>query len=302
MPACWTSPAGAYLWQVALHSAVAGLLLYAWWRRLPRPGAAVGRRLLALLLLLPLATALVPGRSSFEFREERAWFDGLRLLALPLGGALAVHHLATGAAALALLATVLQEVAPVVRRRSRRRLPAPQTLVLRARALPGWERCAVEVSEEPALRVVTTGWPGRPRLRVSHAALAALSAPSLAAVLRHEHAHWVRGRWWRDHLLFVARLVQAHNPVALWVFREYLVEREIGCDREAVGEGDPAPLVAALLVLYESTDRRDVAARAVLRRRIDLLLGRSRRGDEDPPPRTLLAVALTLALLLPWLV
>jgi hypothetical protein len=124
----------------------------------------------------------------------------------------------------------------------------------------------------------------------------------MAAVLRHEHAHWVRGRWWRDHLLFVARLLQAHNPVALWAFREYMVEREVGCDREAVGEGDPAPLAAALLAVYESTDPGDLAGRAVLRRRIDLLLGRSRRGLDDPPRRTLLAVASTLALLLPWLV
>ena len=89
----------------------------------------------------------------------------------------------------------------------------------------------------------------------------------------------------------------------MWLFREYAVEIEIACDRAAVGDGDPRPLARALLAFYERLHPRDLAARATLRRRVDLLLAPAAAAEE---PRLgafeVAAAALLLALCLPWVV
>lgn len=53
----------AFLWEVALHSFLAAVVLYAWSRHLELPAGRPKRLLLALVLVLPLATAAVPGLS-----------------------------------------------------------------------------------------------------------------------------------------------------------------------------------------------------------------------------------------------
>ncbi len=296
---------------MALHSFLAAVVLYAWARHLELPSGRPKRRLLALVLTVPLVTAAVPGRSGPLFRDQLAWLDSARILQLPLVpwaapdgffGSLRLAHLALALAIATTLATLAQELLPALGRLRFAGTPLPRALGEKARALPGWEHLRVDVVAEPGPVVATTGLPGRPRLLISPRALQLLGPPELDAVLRHEHAHWLRGRWIWVHLLFLARAVQFYNPVALWVFRHFSLEHEIACDRDAVAGTDPKPLVRALLVIYEATNPRDVATRHALRRRVDTLRGRLPLDDRALPLRSILAAALLLLLVLPWVV
>ncbi|MBI4268859.1 MAG: hypothetical protein HY615_00870 [Candidatus Rokubacteria bacterium] len=302
IPASWYAPLPSFLWQVALHSSIAGLVLYGWARRRRLPSGRAKRHLLALLLVLPLLTAAVPGRTSVEFRERFAWLDSGRLLAIPLGAGLRVYHLVGLVGLMMVALTVWQELVPALRRPRADDGDAPGRLVELARGLPGWERCDVVLSRSDDILLATGGWPWRRRVIVSRGALARLTDGELAMVLRHENAHWQDGRWARSHALFLARLLQVHSPVALWSFREYCLELEIECDAAAVAGGDTKPLARALLAVYESTARRDVAARAALRRRAEVLLGDSARDDDALPVATIATAAGILLVVLPWIV
>ena len=303
------------MWQVILHSTVAAAAFALWSRRLRLPSGRARRSLLALLLLLPPLTAAVPGRGGDVFRDRLAWLDSSRLLALPLpwppawtpsGDRLHLFHLAAAVALLTVAAGLWQELAPVLRHRPRGSvsggLPAP--LVRRARALPGWQDLRITRAPGGEVSLATSGWPGRPHLTVTRGALERLAPHELDAALLHEHAHWRGGRWWLTHALFVVRLLQLFNPVALWAFREWVVETEIACDRDAVAvaaEGS-RPLARALMTVYADTARSDVATRGILRRRVDALLGRVAIDDRAVTPGTVATVALVLAAVLPWLV
>lgn len=298
-PLAWLA---GYLWQAALHSFLASLAFYAWSRQLPLAPGRAKRVLLATLLVLPLLTAAVPGRATPAFRDELAWFDSGRFLALPLAGDLRLAHLVAAAGAAVAAVTLVQEVLPALRRPRRAALPAPAALVDRVRSLPGWERAAVELTAGGEPAAAAAGPPWRPRLLLSADLLERLDERALGAVLRHEHAHHRPRSWWAVHALFAARLLQCANPVALWLFREYLVEVEIDCDRRAAAGEGGRPLARSLLALYERTDRRDLAARATLRLRVDLLLGRRAAAGDELHPRTLAAAGALLAVLLPWVV
>ena len=302
IPASWYAPLPSFLWQVALHSAIAGLVLYGWTRRLQLPSGRSKRHLLACLLILPLLTAAVPGRTSLEFRERLAWLDSGRLLAIPLVAGVRVYHVVLLVGLMMVALTVWQEVVPVLRRSGTGRADVPERLLQLARGLPGWDRCEVALTPAEDILLATGGWPRRPRVIVSRGALARLADDELAMVLRHEHAHWQAGRWVRSHALFLVRLLQCYNPVALWSFREYCLEVEIECDAAAVAGRDARPLTRALLAVYESTDRHDVAARAALRRRADVLLGDSRLDDDALPVATIAVASAMLLAILPWVV
>ncbi|MBI2526197.1 MAG: M48 family metalloprotease [Candidatus Rokubacteria bacterium] len=294
-------PLPSFLWQVALHSSIMGIVFYAWARRVDLASGRTKRLLLALLLLLPVLTAAVPGRAGLEFRERLAWLDSGRLLAVPLPAGLRVYHVVLLAGLMMVGLTVWQELLPALRRPRTSPAAVPERLAQLARSLPGWQRCEVVLSPSEDIALATGGWPGRPRVIVSRGALGQMSEDELAIVLRHENAHWRRGRWVRAHALFLVRLLQCYNPVALWSFREYCLEVEIECDAEAVAGRDPRLLTRTLLRIYESTDRRDLAARAALRKRVDVLLGGSRRDDALPVATIALAAAILLAVL-PWCV
>lgn len=296
---------------MALHSFLAAVVLYAWSRHLELPSGRPKRLLLALVLTVPLVTAAVPGRATPAFREQLAWLDSTRILQIPLIpwadpagliGSLRVAHLALAVAVATTLVTLVQELLPALGRVRLATTPLPVTLGRRARSLPGWEHLRVDVVAESGPVVATTGWPGRPRLLISPRALQLLGPADLDAVLRHENAHWLRGRWIWVHLLFAARAVQFYNPVALWVFRHFSLEHEIACDRDAVHGMDPKPLVRALLLFYEATDPRDVATRHALRRRVDTLRGRLTVDDRSLPYASIAAAAVLLLVLLPWVV
>jgi beta-lactamase regulating signal transducer with metallopeptidase domain len=168
--------------------------------------------------------------------------------------------------------------------------------------LPNWEHCRVGILGEDGIFLATDGWPSRPRLLISRGALQQLGEHELEAVFLHEHAHWRGVRWHVTLLLFLLRLVQLHNPVALWAFREYSMETEIDCDAAAVSGRNSKHLARALLKVYESTDVRDISVRSRLRKRVDILLGRTKRVDDDLPLGSVLLAALALLLLLPWIV
>jgi hypothetical protein len=302
IPAFWSAPLPAFLWQVLLHSAVAGVILYAWAHRMGLPSGRAKRRLLVVLLILPLLTAAVPGRSRPEFREQQAWLDSGRVLAIPLVAGLRVYHVALLVAGMMVALTAWQEVLPALRRRRGSVTAAPARLRQLVRELPGWDRCQVVQSPADDILVATGGRPGHPRLIVSRGAVARLADDEMAIVLRHENAHWQAHRWLYAHALFVVRLLQCHNPVALWVFREYCVELEIECDAAAAAGQDPKVLARALLAVYETTARGDVAARSALRRRVDVLLGEVSLHDDALPMPAIAIAATVLLLVLPWLV
>ena len=64
IPAYWYSALALYLWQVVLHSTIVAVIGVAWLRRRKLPSGIARRQLLALILVLPLVTAAVPGRGS----------------------------------------------------------------------------------------------------------------------------------------------------------------------------------------------------------------------------------------------
>jgi hypothetical protein len=297
----WYVPLAAYAWQVAVHSAVAGFIFYAWVHRVPMSSGRTKRRLLATLLVLPLLTAAIPGRGTIEFAERIAWLNSARVLAVPLPLGFQMVHLAIVIGLLMIGFTVWQELVPALRHPVADVGNAPEALVRQVRALSGWERCVVAVSPLSSVMLATSGMPGHVKVTVSRGALASLTTPELAAVMAHEHAHWQAGRWWWSHGLFVVRLLQCYNPVALWVFREHCIESEIECDAAAVAGRDPHVLARVLLRIYNATDRRDVSARAALRKRVDVILA---GGPQDAPlPELTVTIASAVMLVvLPWIV
>lgn len=302
IPPYWYSPLVAVLWQVILHSLIAALVFYTWSRRLRLPSGKSRRWVLGTLLVVPLVTALVPGRNSFDFREQAAWLDSTRILAIPLFTDIRIYHLALGVAAFVTLASIWQELLPSLRRLKPDFQDVPEWLIGRVQALPAWESCRVGITSEEEIFLATDGKPSRPRLIVSRGALAKLNQEEFQAVLLHENAHWHGGRWLIPRLLFLLRILQCYSPVALLAFRTYSIEVEIDCDAEAVSGRDPKHLAQGLLKVYESTDRRDVAARSTLRKRVDILLGRTDPAVNQLEPATVVFVGLILLLLLPWIV
>ncbi len=301
IPGYWYSPLPSFLWQVVLHSSIIGVIFYAWAHRLGLPSGRAKQRLLTALLVLPLLTAAIPGRSGLEFRERTAWLDSGRLLAVPLLDGARLYHVAFLVALMMVALTVWQELLPPLRRPRASSADVPGEVARLARRLPGWERCEVVLSPSEDILLATGGRPGRPRLIVSRGALGRLTGDELEVAVRHENAHWRGGRWTRSHALFLARLLQCYNPVALWSFREYCLEVEIACDADAVAGQDPRLLTRTLLKIYESTDRRDVAARSALRKRVDVLLGGGPCDDALPAATIAVAVSILLVVL-PWVV
>jgi Zn-dependent protease with chaperone function len=302
IPAYWHEALPAFLWQVMLHSFVLGAIFYIWALRVQLPSGRVRRQLLTILLVLPLVTAAVPGRAALEFRGQVAWFDSGRLLAIPLLiGDLRLYHLMLAVAGMTVAVSLWQEIVPALGRVSPDKVDAPAALTEFARSLPGWDHCDVCRTPEATVRMATGGRLGRPRLVVSQGAIDRLADAERRAAVRHEHAHWQTGRWLRMHALFVVRLAQLYNPVALWAFREYCLEEEIACDASAAAAGDRTNLGRVLLKVYEETDRRDVAGRSALRKRVDVLLEGGPQ-DDALPVATIAAVSTVMLVMLPWLV
>lgn len=298
------STAASWLWHVSLHSFVAGLLLYAWARHLALPPGRTRRLLLAAVLAVPLVTGTLAtqGVPASGPLAGAPWFDSARLLALPAGLGLSFADLAVAAGAVTGAVAFVQEVLPSLQRPRRSGGAVPIWLGHAARSLPGWGRCTLQLVAGRPLFVATGGPPGRPHLLLSADVLELLSRDELLAVLRHENAHHTPRRWWTLHLLFAVRVLQLPNPVALWVFRGYTLELEVACDADAVASHDPRALARALLAVYDRTDRRDVSSRESLRRRVEVLLGRTPVADRALPAESVAAAVALLLLLLPWIV
>lgn len=302
----FTTAAATWLWHVGLHSFIAGILLYAWARHLALPAGRTRRLLLAAVLVVPLGTAsLAHGRGSDlapGLASAAPWFDSARVLALPVGLGLTVADLAAAVGVLTAAVAFVQEILPSLKRPRRSGGAIPIWLGQAARSLPGWQSCTLQLVAGRETFVATGGPPRRPQLLLSPDVVDLLPHDELEAVLRHENAHRTPRRWWTLRLLFAARLLQLPNPVALWVFRGYTLEIEVACDADAVAGRDPRPLARALLAVYDRTDRRDVASREALRRRVDVLLGRAPVVDRALPPESVAAAVALLLLLLPWIV
>jgi Zn-dependent protease with chaperone function len=301
-PEYWYLPPIAYAWQVTLHSLVAGSVFFAWARHHGLGSGRSKRTILCVLLVLPLVTAAIPGRGSDTFRDTEAWLDSARVLSLRVGLDLHVADLALIVGAAALLATFWQEVVPIFRPARADFTVLPDRLVRIAAAVPDVGRFRLGVLPDRRIMLATTGTPWAPRLLVSAGALEDLDDDELLATLLHERAHWNGRRWLATHALYAIRLFQCWNPAALWTFRTYGVEIEVACDAEAIAGHDGKPLIRALLKVYETLGRGDVAARRTLRLRIDELRGANgAHGNEVSVEAVLLATGV-LAFLLPWLV
>lgn len=301
IPAFWYAPLPSFLWQVLLHSSIMGVIFYTWAHAVRLRSGRTKRHLLTILLVLPFFTAAVPGRTAVEFRERVAWLNSGRVMAVPIGAGFHVYHLVLVLAVMMIALTIWQELLPVLRRPRTSADAVPERLTRLVHGLPGWARCQVTLSPSETIMLATGGLSRRPRLIVSRGALAQLSDEELSAVVRHEYGHWEDGRWLRSHALFLVRLLQCYNPVALWVFREYCLEVEIHCDQAAVTGRDPRVLTRVLLRVYQATARRDVSTRGALRKRVDVLLA---GGPEDDalPRATIVAAAVVMLLVLPWIV
>jgi hypothetical protein len=301
IPASWLAHLPLYLWQVALHSSIMGFIFYVWAHRVRLPSGRTKRLLLAILLALPMFTAAIPGRASVEFGERIAWMNSARILAVPLGAGFRVSQLALVVGLVMAVLTIWQELLPSLRPPEASASNVPESLLTLVHSKLGWKRCTVVVSPLTSIMIATSGGFGRARLIVSRGAIESLSDDELESVVAHERAHWQAGRWLLLHALFGVRLLQCYNPVALWVFREYCIEVEIDCDGVAVLKRDPHVLARILLRIYQSTARRDVAARGSLRKRIDVLLG---GGPQDAalPPLTIFAASAVMLVVLPWIV
>ncbi len=291
----------SYCWQVTLHSLVAAAVVFTWASHLGLPSGRTRQRLLGVLLALPLVTALVPGRGD-AFRDRLAWLDSARLLELPVAGGVRVVHLVAALFVVTAAITVRQELSSLLRRPpGDPELPVPERVRRLVAGLPHWGACRLAVDPGKEIAVATGGLPSRPWLTLTRGACERLDRAELEAVVRHENAHWGRSWWW-SHAFFALRMVQCYNPLALWAFREFTIELEIACDREAAAAVGPRPLARALLEVYEGTARKDSAARAILRQRIDALRGRLRLDDEALPATVVAAAALLLLVSLPWIV
>ena len=302
IPEYWYLPPVAYAWQVTLHSLVAGSVFFAWARHYGLGSGRSKRAILCVLLVLPLVTAAIPGRSSDTFRDTVAWLDSARVLSLRVGFDLHVADVALAVSAVALLATVWQEVMPIFRRARADFTTLPNRLVRIAAAVPDAARFRLGVLPDQRIMLATTGTPWAPRLLVSTGAVEHLDDDELLATLLHERAHWNGRRWISTLALYAIRLFQCWNPAALWTFRTYAVEVEVACDAEAMAARDRKPLIRALLKVYETLDRNDLATRRILRLRIDELRGASGGHGAEVSVETVVLAGGVLALLLPWLV
>ena len=290
-----------WLWQVALHSFLMGLVFFAWTRSQALAPGRSRRWLLSMILVFPLATASIALLRRLA-APDTAWFDSFRVLNLPLIGGIAVVHLVVVFAVATALTTLFQEVIPAFFTPAATDHDVPAALLDLARSQPGWENVEVIMIDDH-LAVATGGSPARPKLYLSVSLAESLGTDELRAVVRHEHAHLVPSRWWAVHLLYVARMIQIANPFAMWVSREYAVETEIACDAEAV-QGDPQPLARVLFAIYEAIGGYDTPRRRVLQRRIDILLGRSTESHRlaQLPSTSLLLAGALVAVLLTWVI
>lgn len=290
-----------WLWQVALHTFLMGLVFFAWTRVQALAPGRSRRWLLSMILVFPLATATVAFLRRLA-APDTAWFDSARLLNFPLIAEFRVLHVVVAVALITTITTLLQEVIPAFLppRRSQRETPAG--VLEAARAEPGWTEVEVIMIDDH-LAAAAGGTPARPRLYLSASLAESLAPEEIRAVVRHERAHLEPSRWWAVHLLYAVRLIQMPNPFAMWVSREYSVETEIACDAEAVGDA-PHPLASVLFDIYEAVGGYDTARQRVLQRRIDILLGRSAESHRlaQLPSTSLLLGGAMMAVLLSWVI
>lgn len=297
----WLNAGATWLWLVALHSFLMGLVFFAWTRVEALAPGRSRRWLLAMILVLPPVTSsLALLRRMLE--PATAWFDSQRLLNLDVFAGFEMTQVALAIGGVTLMMTVLQEIVPVLFPPVRSEHPAPETLVEVARSQQGWHGIEVVMIDD-SLAAATGGTPWRPKIFLSVNLAESFDEDEIRAVVRHEHAHMSPRRWWTVHLLFVVRMLQAHNPVAMWVSREYAVETEIECDRLAAGD-DPRVLARVLFAIWGEVGSRDWVRRRVLQRRIDVLLGRSPESHRVArlPSTSLLISGFVMALLLPWII
>lgn len=292
-----------WLWQVALHSFLMGLVFFAWTRSQALAPGRSRRWLLSMILVFPLMTATIALMRRLA-DPGSAWFDSFRFLNIPIAGAYEMSHVIGAIAIITAIMTLLQEVIPSFFPPKRSDHEIPPDLLRIAREQPGWENVEVVMIEDH-LAAAAGGTPARPKLYLSASLAESLEEDEIVAVVRHEHAHLIHSRWWAVHLLYAARLVQIANPFAMWVSREYGVETEIACDAEAVGEGgDPRPLARVLFDIYDAVGGYDTPRRRVLQRRIDILLGRSSESHRlaQLPSLSLLFAGALVAVMLSWVI
>ncbi len=261
------SKVGEFVFQSTLHSLIVALVVEAlirvWDLRLP--ATRLRFRLMVLLLpliFLPLAQLAFPFRNTHYFRENMALFEMRKWLLLPLWDGIPLWYPLVLLMGLSSVLFLLQEVAPLVRRRSLLGVSSSE----RPEQVEKLESALKEISqavgyppprvflldgEEPVAYV--TGFRNH-ALMFSRSLFALLDFEELKGILAHEIAHMTRRDNWKGWLLALLRTLMFYNPVVLIVFRRILYENEKLCDDIAISiTNKPLALASSLLRVFRMT-------------------------------------------------
>jgi beta-lactamase regulating signal transducer with metallopeptidase domain len=290
------------LWQDAVVAVVCVAILAMLRRRSANARYVAACAGLALMLVLPLATAaafyldasgadIMPGRGSGgapailrsttlpmpdawlgPADERAAWVSWMEPWAVPLWSfgvlILSLRLLSGSAHAVAL---------------ARRWEPADEAIASMVRNIAGriGLRRSVRVgishlTDDPA----TLGWL-RPLVLLPPATAMGLTPQQLEAVLAHELAHVRRHDYAVNVAQMVAETLLFHHPAVWWISKRIRFERELCCDDAAVRVcGDPFGYAHALTTLAKmrvAVPRLAMSAGGHLVRRIERLLGATSR-------------------------
>ncbi len=253
----FNSYVGMFVTQAFCHSMIASVIsdqaLRAW-----NVGNPIVRQRFRLIVVLvpvfsfPLFQALVPGRSSLEFRLV-SLLDANRWMNIEILGVVSIGALFLAMLAVTSLVFVFQEMIPILFHTVQSR-NLEQEGIERAPD-PFVEECCRALSIAPPEIVImedeelvifsTTG--RKPAVFISDGLTEKLTPGQLQASLAHELAHIARSR--RPVLLavFLLRMLTFFNPVSLVEFRRVVRNEEKICDDIALSfTKQPEHLIEAL--------------------------------------------------------
>lgn len=249
---------GNYITQVFVHSLITALIvdgsITAW--KVENPESRLHMRLMVIILpvlLHPLYQMMNPDRGSVWFRLD-ALFDTHRWLYMDLWegfGGWAVFLLFVLFTSFVFL---FQELIPVLRHSFVSREAAivgepPQEgspVFLALNGLPKDKADVLVVDDNDLVLFSSTG--SRPAIIVSTGLAEFLTTDELRAAIAHEMGHISASKRPMLVALFLLRVFQFYNPVALMEFRRIVQEEEKICDDYAVSvTNDPGALKDALL-------------------------------------------------------
>jgi len=262
------------MWQSLLLTGAVALCLQLIRGITPSTRSSLWTGLLALILLLPAITVLMPrigAGNSHALHVENYWSLGLVSLWFVLSAFRAVQ-----------LYLSARRLRTLVREATRIEPDPAFTPLLEA----GSRRALLCVSEQ----IDRPGLVGffRPRILLPAGLLESLSQPEIEQIVLHEMEHLRRRDDWANLLQQVSLVLLPWNPAVLWLNRRLSLERELACDDAVMHATKARKSYAACLVR--------LAEDSMLRRGISLTLSalgrfesRARKSDLVKRVRRILA-------------